>query len=115
MDAGLIRGDHPGEHLVWRLMPPIGIFRMTHLRAALSAADAGHVAGAAEAIRTVLEDAPVPEAVAHAAVLSYEAMGAPAVAVRSSATAEDLPTASFAGQQETVLGVVGTTALLDAV
>lgn len=36
------------------------------------------------------------------------------VAVRSSATAEDLPTASFAGQQETFLNVVGAEELLDA-
>ncbi|WP_245827855.1 PEP/pyruvate-binding domain-containing protein [Sinomonas mesophila] len=42
--------------------------------------------------------------------------GAPvAVAVRSSATAEDLPGASFAGQQETFLNVVGADAVLDAV
>jgi pyruvate,water dikinase len=40
---------------------------------------------------------------------------APAVAVRSSATAEDLPDASFAGQQETFLNVRGEAALLDAV
>ncbi|MDW8443993.1 MAG: phosphoenolpyruvate synthase [Acetobacteraceae bacterium] len=38
----------------------------------------------------------------------------PAVAVRSSATAEDLPDASFAGQQETFLNVRGPRALLDA-
>jgi len=38
-----------------------------------------------------------------------------AVAVRSSATAEDLPTASFAGQQDTFLNVQGDDALLDAV
>jgi len=37
------------------------------------------------------------------------------VAVRSSATAEDLPDASFAGQQETFLNVHGATALMDAV
>jgi pyruvate,water dikinase len=36
------------------------------------------------------------------------------VAVRSSATAEDLPDASFAGQQETYLNVRGRSALLDA-
>ncbi len=40
---------------------------------------------------------------------------ADAVAVRSSATAEDLPTASFAGQQETFLNIRGEAALLDAV
>lgn len=33
MDAGLIRSDHPAEHLVWELMAPIGIIRMIHLRA----------------------------------------------------------------------------------
>jgi pyruvate,water dikinase len=38
----------------------------------------------------------------------------PAVAVRSSATAEDLPNASFAGQQETYLNIRGERALLDA-
>ncbi len=38
-----------------------------------------------------------------------------AVAVRSSATAEDLPNASFAGQQETYLNVAGEAAVLDAV
>ncbi|MBV7334586.1 hypothetical protein KFU94_41380 [Chloroflexi bacterium TSY] len=38
-----------------------------------------------------------------------------AVAVRSSATAEDLPAASFAGQQDTYLNVQGDNALLDAV
>ncbi|KAA3664762.1 MAG: phosphoenolpyruvate synthase, partial [Chloroflexi bacterium] len=38
-----------------------------------------------------------------------------AVAVRSSATAEDLPTASFAGQQDTFLNIQGNDALLDAV
>ncbi|MEX1113839.1 MAG: phosphoenolpyruvate synthase [Akkermansiaceae bacterium] len=39
---------------------------------------------------------------------------APDVAVRSSATAEDLPDASFAGQQETYLNVHGTTAVMEA-
>jgi len=37
------------------------------------------------------------------------------VAVRSSATAEDLPSASFAGQQETSLNIIGIEAVLDAV
>src|SRR5690606_12605654 len=41
-------------------------------------------------------------------------LGEAAVAVRSSATAEDLPDASFAGQQETFLNVRGERALLDA-
>lgn len=60
------------------------------------------------------------EALATALRDAYRALGARdgatdlPVAVRSSATAEDLPTASFAGQQETYLNVVGEAALLDA-
>jgi pyruvate,water dikinase len=46
--------------------------------------------------------------------LAREAGPSPAVAVRSSATAEDLPEASFAGLQETYLGVRGRDALLAA-
>jgi pyruvate, water dikinase len=51
---------------------------------------------------------------AYAGICEREGTDALAVAVRSSATAEDLPDASFAGQQETFLNVVGKTALLDA-
>ena len=47
--------------------------------------------------------------------LGREAGGEVAVAVRSSATAEDLPEASFAGQQETFLNVVGLPAVEDAI
>ena len=46
---------------------------------------------------------------------AYERLGSGAVAVRSSATAEDLPQASFAGQHETLLNVEGPEALIDAV
>ncbi|MBN2006017.1 MAG: phosphoenolpyruvate synthase [Anaerolineae bacterium] len=46
---------------------------------------------------------------------TYLALGSPPVAVRSSATAEDLPDLSFAGQQETYLNVVGESALMEAV
>ncbi|MFG1894802.1 PEP/pyruvate-binding domain-containing protein [Micromonospora zamorensis] len=46
---------------------------------------------------------------------AYERLGAGPVAVRSSATAEDLPDASFAGQQDTVLNVTGTAELIAAI
>jgi phosphohistidine swiveling domain-containing protein len=46
---------------------------------------------------------------------AYREMGAPAVAVRSSATAEDTAESSFAGQQETLLNVEGEEAVLSAV
>ncbi|MGO1971831.1 MAG: PEP/pyruvate-binding domain-containing protein [Propionibacteriaceae bacterium] len=50
-----------------------------------------------------------------AVLAAYRELGGGAVAVRSSATAEDLPDASFAGQQETVLDVSGEEELLAAV
>lgn len=46
---------------------------------------------------------------------AYHAMGSPIVAVRSSATMEDGAAASFAGQQETILGVHGDEELIDAI
>ena len=58
---------------------------------------------------------PVPPAVAEAALKAYAALGSGPVAVRSSATAEDLAGASFAGQQDTYLNVSGYEALLDAI
>jgi len=69
-------------------------------------------------IRRWIVEAPLPSALERAIVSAYQAMmadGESAVAVRSSATAEDLPDASFAGQQETFLNVRGLDAVLDAV
>src|SRR4051795_1393134 len=57
----------------------------------------------------------VPDDLAAAVTAAYRRLGSVPVAVRSSATAEDLPTASFAGQQDTYLNVIGADALLDAV
>ncbi|MFI7541985.1 PEP/pyruvate-binding domain-containing protein [Actinoplanes sp. NPDC049599] len=48
-------------------------------------------------------------------VTAYQALGAGPVAVRSSATAEDLPEASFAGQHDTLLGVTDEADLLAAI
>jgi len=71
-------------------------------------------------IRSAILDAQLPEDLAHAVVEAYRQLEKEYgencdVAVRSSATAEDLPTASFAGQQETYLNVRGTRSLLDSV
>lgn len=66
-------------------------------------------------LRDAVESAPMPAALREAIGAAYTALGEGAVAVRSSATAEDLPEASFAGQQETVLNVVGRDGLCDAV
>ncbi|MEQ7736002.1 PEP/pyruvate-binding domain-containing protein, partial [Escherichia coli] len=58
----------------------------------------------------------MPPDIAEAVEKAYTALGPEVpVAVRSSATAEDLPFASFAGQQDTYLNVVGAGPVLDAV
>lgn len=75
---------------------------------------------AGEKLRALILSGTFPEALALQIREKYRALAEragidnPPVAVRSSATAEDLPDASFAGQQETFLNVVGETELLDA-
>jgi len=76
--------------------------------------DAGH------AIRELILECRLPEAFADQIRAAYRLLAEntqtadPAVAVRSSATAEDLPDASFAGQHETFLNIRGEKALVDA-
>ena len=73
-----------------------------------------------ETIRRLFLDGEFPEAIAAEILDAYRELSRRSgqdeisVAVRSSATAEDLPQASFAGQQETFLNVRGERALLDA-
>ena len=67
-----------------------------------------------ERLRQIVLAAPVPDDLADAITARYRTLGDDVpVAVRSSATAEDLP-ASFAGQQDTYLNVVGADAVLEA-
>jgi rifampicin phosphotransferase len=66
-------------------------------------------------IRQAFTDGAIPSEIAEQILQAYRALGAPPAAVRSSATAEDLPDVSFAGQQETFLNVVNEAALLKAV
>jgi phosphohistidine swiveling domain-containing protein len=80
--------------------------------------DTARLAGLAKEARSYLSDASVPDFIGQAIAEAYEGLGDGApipVAVRSSATAEDLPQASFAGQQDTYLNVVGVESVLDAV
>jgi rifampicin phosphotransferase len=64
-------------------------------------------------IRRTLEGIAIPDDLAAAITRSVTRLGGQAAyAVRSSATAEDLPAASFAGQQDTYLNVVGSAAIL---
>jgi pyruvate,water dikinase len=73
-----------------------------------------------EALRELFLAGEFPQEIADVLLAGYHALAersgtpSPAVAVRSSATAEDLPEASFAGAQETFLNVVGERDLLAA-
>jgi len=80
----------------------------------LDGADMARLQATGAAARQLLREAPLPPALVAAIATAYRAMGEGAVAVRSSATAEDLPEASFAGQQDTLLNVEGIDALLAA-
>jgi len=104
---------------------------------ALGAADAALLGRACAALRARIVEAPLPAAVADAVAAGYAALAAspdgalpsavfagpatvadanpPEVAVRSSATMEDSAAASFAGLQDTYLGVSGTSAVLEHV
>src|SRR5215216_5124856 len=80
--------------------------------------DTSRLAELAAAARTSLLAARVPDALTRVITTAYQELGNGAsvpVAVRSSATAEDLPYASFAGQQDTYLNVVGVDAVMEAV
>ncbi len=78
--------------------------------------DPERLAVCAERLRQRIQAAPLPDELAGSITNAYFRLGPDVpVAVRSSATAEDLPEAAFAGQQDTYLNVVGAPAVLDAV
>jgi len=83
--------------------------RLSHL----SSDDRETIRTLSAGIRQTLEETAIPDDLAVAITGSLARLGDQAAyAVRSSATAEDLPTASFAGQQDTYLNVVGSAAIL---
>ena len=89
--------------------------RIRKVLADLNVDDVVKLAEVGAQIRSWILAAPLPPALEQAVREGYRAFGAnAAVAVRSSATAEDLPEASFAGQQETFLNVQGEEAVLEA-
>ena len=88
------------------------------IAARVGASDTGDpavLAALADSIRRRFQAAITPGEISEQIVAAYELMGRPPVAVRSSATAEDLPGMSFAGQQDTFLNVIGDEALIDSV
>jgi hypothetical protein len=71
--------------------------------------------GDGASIRADIEAVSMPSDLRAEITNAYIALGAGAVAVRSSATAEDLPGAAFAGQQDTYLNVIAEAELINAV
>ncbi len=86
----------------------------------LDVRDVDDLARRAQRAREIIYGAALPDDLAAQVLAAYARLQAEygaalTVAVRSSATAEDLPTASFAGQHETFLNISGQARLLDAV
>jgi len=77
--------------------------------------DSARLQEVSEEIKSLIRSAPVPQQIAAEIKQAYRQLGGGPVAVRSSATAEDLADASFAGQQATFLNVVGEGEVVDAV
>ncbi|MFC4929732.1 phosphoenolpyruvate synthase [Massilia sp. GCM10023247] len=86
----------------------------------LDPTDVTDLARRAARARAIVHDAPLPPALESGILQAWRTLREEygehlSVAVRSSATAEDLPTASFAGQHETYLNISGEAALLDSI
>lgn len=79
----------------------------------LKAEDRDDIAGTSRKIRQIIMEAEIPSDVVKAVTHYLSQFGEEqAYAVRSSATAEDLPHASFAGQQDTYLNIIGKESIL---
>src|SRR5436190_6490016 len=94
--------------------------KLQKLLKGLDVNDLDELARVGSEARALVLDTPFPKEIETAIIGSYHALGARIgkkvfeVAVRSSATAEDLPDASFAGQQDTILNVRGESQLIEA-
>jgi pyruvate,water dikinase len=93
--------------------------RIKQILSDLDTGDATNLRQRGTAVRHAIMAASLPQDLQHSIVGAYRELSKGAdgpvdVAVRSSATAEDLPDASFAGQQETYLNVQGEAALLES-
>ncbi|MBW1635818.1 MAG: phosphoenolpyruvate synthase, partial [Deltaproteobacteria bacterium] len=92
---------------------------MKNILAGTKKSDLEDFAKRGRAVRELIYTTPLPDDLAEEIVTAYRSLEKQYgentdVAVRSSATAEDLPTASFAGQQDTYLNIRGEGQLLDA-
>ena len=140
-DLGLVGGKNASLGELWRSLRPLGVRippgfaltataywkllevgglrgRLAELMQGLDPRDTEMLARRAGAAREAIEGTDLPTAVWDEVRVAYDRLvqdsATRSVAVRSSATAEDLPGASFAGQQESFLNIVGHDALRTA-
>ncbi len=96
-----------------------GLDRRIHAELdSLDVSDVTELAKRGRAVREAIMGTPLPKPLEEAVTAAWRRVAVSpdtAFAVRSSATAEDLPEASFAGQQETLLNVVGIDAIIRAI
>lgn len=118
------KGANLGELARLGLPVPAGFIVTTDAYAAVlelgqggvpAAVLASNEGGLGEQAREAVRALPLPAELREQIVSAYRQLGAGPAAVRSSATAEDLPGAAFAGQQDTFLNVSGEDAVVEAV
>src|SRR6202521_865926 len=119
--VGVLDGFATTTDAYWRLLDERGLrLKLEQVFSDLDPENLRDLAAKGHESRTRILETPLPEALRSAVLESYKALIGrlgcePAMAVRSSASAEDLPEASFAGAAETFLNVRGEDALLRAV
>lgn len=115
-EVGLVggKGANLGRLMQMGLpVPPGFVVTVNAYRAFLNA---NNLTGAdSEMLRNHIPAAPIPRDIGRAILTAYQQLGTTSVAIRSSATAEDHATASFAGQHDTFLNINRPEALLEAV
>ncbi len=89
--------------------------KIRELLEALDVDDTQRLTRVSDKIKEEISSSPVPQEIAREIKQAYKELGGGLVAARSSATAEDLPEASFAGQQRTFLNVQSEREVLTAV
>jgi pyruvate,water dikinase len=119
--VGVVDGFATTAEAYWRLLATNGLEdRLRSIFGPFDPENLGELSQRGQAARTAVLETPLPEDVRTAILGAYDGLCGrlgrePEMAVRSSATAEDLPEASFAGAAETFLNVRGRDGLLRAV
>lgn len=119
--VGVLDGFATTTDAYWLLLDEQGLrSKLEHIFSDLDPENLADLAAKGHESRTRILETPLPATLRSAVLQAYRALIArlgrePAMAVRSSASAEDLPEASFAGAAETFLNVRGEDALLRAV